>query len=316
MTQKAPGKFYRSGISLIELFQQFPNDQVAEEWFEVQRWGKVGKPTHCPKCGCSGRLKKYDNRKTSPYHCADCRSYFSVRTNTVMSHSAIPLQKWVIGIYLWSTSLKGVSSMKLHRDLNITQKSAWFMAQRLREAWKQGDFNMEGTVEVDETYIGGLEKNKHNKDKLKAGRGTVGKTAVVGVKERDTNKIKAKVVSNTKKETLQDFIADNVSDEATVCTDENKSYKGLKNHKTVNHSVSEYVTGMAHTNGIESFWSLLKKGYHGTFHHFSPKHMERYVNEFTARYNMRGSDTIVMMADTVGMMVGKRLTYRELVSGD
>ena len=317
MGQKAPGKFYRKGISLPELFEMFPDEKTAEEWFEIQRWGEVGQPTCCPKCGCSDRIRKYESRKSSPYHCGACRSYFSVRTNMVISHSSISLRKWVIAMFLWSTSLKGVSSMKLHRDLRITQKSAWFMAHRLREAWKQGKFNMESRVEVDETFIGGKRKNMPtSKQKELTGRGAVGKTVIAGAKDRKTNKISAKVVKGTDKETLQRFVAERVSPDAEVYTDDHKSYKGIPNrHKVVKHSVSQFVNGMAHTNGLESFWSLLKKGYHGTFHHFTPKHMNRYINEFVTRHNIRRQDTIVMMGDTVGLMAGKRLTYKQLIGG-
>ncbi len=315
MGQKAPGKFRPKGIGLIELLEMFPDEQAAEEWFEEKRWGKTGQPTCCPKCGCSARIRKYEGRKSSPYHCSACRSYFSVRTGTVMSHSAIPLRKWVVAVFLWSTSLKGVSSMKLHRDLGITQKSAWFMAHRLREAWKQGTFSMESRVEVDETFIGGKRRNMPtSKQKELTGRGAVGKTVIAGAKDRKTNRISAKVVEGTDRKTLQGFIAERVSPDATVYTDGHKSCKGIPNrHKAVKHSVSRHVNGMAHTNGLESFWSLLKKGCHGTFHHFTPKHMNGYISEFVTRHNIRRQDTIVMMGDTVGLMVGKRLTCKQLV---
>ena len=317
MGQKAPGKFYRKGIGLIELLEMFPDEQTAEDWFEEKRWGKAGQPTCCPLCGSKDRISPVPSRKPLPYWCGSCRRNFSVKTNTVMHRSKVPLRKWVVAMFLWSTSLKGVSSMKLHRDLNITQKTAWFMAHRLRETWKQGTFNMESQVEVDETFIGGKRRNMSNsKQKELTGRGAVGKTTIAGAKDRKTNQISAKVVEGTDKETLQGFIADRVKPEATVYTDDHKSYEGIPNeHKVVKHSVSQFVNGMAHTNGIESFWSLLKKGYHGTFHHFTPKHMNRYINEFVTRHNIRKQDTIVMMGDTVGLMVGKRLTYRQLTGG-
>ena len=315
MAQSAPGKSHREGISLIELFQRFPNDEAAEHWFEIARWGESGKPDHCPMCGATDKLKIIATRRPLPFRCGECRRYFSVRTGTVMHRSKIGLQKWAIATYLWSVSLKGVSSMRLHRDLKITQKSAYFMAQRLREAWSDSPGGMLGSVEVDETFVGGKEKNKHAHKKLKAGRGTVGKMIVVGAKDRETNRVSAAVVDNTDAKTLQDFVGDHAAKGATVYTDDHGGYQGMPfEHETVKHSVSEYVRDQAHTNGIESFWATLKRGYHGTFHHISPKHLHRYVNEFATRHNMRPKDTDAMMAETVARMVGKRLMYRELVA--
>ncbi len=188
-------------------------------------------------------------------------------------------------------------------------------AERIREALRMGSFEkMDGEVEVDETYIGGLEKNKHVGKKANLGRGASGKAAVVGAKDRATGKVAARVVHATDKRTLQGFVRGQVADGAQVYTDEAAAYKGLPNHETVKHSVSEYVNGQAHTNGMESFWGMLKRGYHGTYHRMSPKHLQRYVNEFSGRHNIRPMDTIHQMRAIVRGLEGKRLRYRELVS--
>ena len=313
---KSPGRSSRKGISLIELFQMFPDDDSSERWFEECRWGKARVPDECPMCGATDKLHQVKSRKPLPYRCGSCRRYFSVKTSSVMHRSKIPFQKWAIAVYLWSTSLKGVSSMKLHRDLNIRQATAWFMAHRLREAWDtKGDIFF-GPMEVDETFIGGKEGNKHAKKKLRAGRGGVGKASVVGAKDRTTKKIVARVVPDTKGSTLKGFVNEVRNPDKPVYSDQSLSYRGLPDHYWVNHSVGEYVRDQAHTNGMESFWSQLKRGYHGTFHHFSAKHLQRYVNEFAERHNIREQDTIDMMENLSGRMFGKRLTYADLIKDE
>ena len=231
-----------------------------------------------------------------------------------MHSSKLGYQVWAIAIYLLTTSLKSVSSMKLHRDLRVTQKTAWHLAHRIRKALKSGGFQFAGPVEADESYFGGRRRNmpKSKRADLE-GRGPVGKTAVVGIKDRATKKVQAQVFQNTTSEALQGFVLGNIQPGAKVYTDDSTAYESLPNHESVKHSVTEYVKGQAHTNGIESFWSMLKRAHKGTFHKLSPKHLDRYVQEFAGRHNMRELDTLDQMALIAGKMTGSQLRYKDLV---
>ena len=220
-----PGRSYRDGLTIMELFRMFPDDAAAERWFEEQRW------SHGRYCSSCGSLDTYEtkNRKPMPYRCRDCGEYFSVKKGTVMEKSKLGLQKWVIAIYMMVTGIKGTSSMKLHRELGIHQQTAWFLMQRIREGFlESAPEKMTGPVEVDEAYIGGKRSNmRPERAKRFHGRGVQGKAIIVGVKDRPTRRISAKVVPNTKKRTLHSFIEKRVDENGQVYTDEHQSYEGM-----------------------------------------------------------------------------------------
>lgn len=293
-------------LSLPELFEMFPDEQTAMEWFEENVWPDGRR---CPRCGF--KYTCASKHPSMPYYCAECDKRFSVRIGTVMEQSKISYQNWAIATYMIATRPKGISSVQLRRDLGISQSAAWFLLHRLRESWHTltGPDLMAGPVEVDEVYLGGREKNKHTDKK-----GKRKKTAVVGIRDRKTGIIRAIPVPETTAARLVEFVESNTYTEAEKFTDENRAYNSLKNHQTVNHGDGEYVRGKVHINGMESFWALLRRGYNGTFHHIEPKHLHRYVNEFAGRLSDRAVGAVEKMGNIVRNLVGKRLTYKQLMA--
>src|SRR5919199_3153108 len=276
--------------SLADLLKAFPDEATCIAHLETIRW--AGEPTS-PFDPTSKVYKCLGGR----YKCKNTGKYFNIKVGTIFEDTKIPLQKWFMALYILSSHRKGISSHQLAKDIDVTQKTAWFILHRLRYAFDHPNFKaeMSGTVEVDETYVGGSEKNKHQSKKTEGtqGRSTKTKKPVLGMVERGGH-VSAQVVDDTTRATVQEAIEAKVVPGSTVVTDEYQAYKGLNkaySHQVVQHSAKQYVNGMAHTNTIEGFWGLFKRGIDGIYHHVSFKHLQRYANEFVLRYNTRKQAT-------------------------
>ena len=299
--------------TLAEFTDYFCDEATCLKHYTEIRFGN-GK--YCPHCG---HMEIYRFKDGKRYRCAKCKQDFTIKTGTVFGESKLPLRKWFIAIYLLSTTSKGMSSVQVAKHVGVTQKTAWFMAHRIREAHRQNKGQLFGTIEADETFIGGLSKNMHKAKRLAAIKGTggFGKTPIFGMKSRG-GEVRAQTVPSVGMVDLHKVIKETVVPGSTLYTDKWVAYRGLKdqfNHTTVDHMAKQYVVGDCHTNSIESFWALFKRGYHGVYHHMSRKHMQRYINEFTFRFNRRAEKMQSVFSDVVARVAeSTKLPYKELTA--
>jgi transposase-like protein len=305
----------KSTISTFQLFEMFPDAESARLFLESRIWSEG---VTCPSCKAKENIT---TRKGGFYRCNPCQLDFTIRTGTIFERSHIPLHKWLYAMYLLVTARKGISSLQLAKEIGVTQKSAWFMLHRLREACGGPKLTkLKGIVELDECFIGGKERNKHEHKKLKAGRGSVGKTAVLGMRERGTGRTFAATMPERSLQEATQRIHDNIELGSQLYTDEHLMFTGLDGlfykHDAVNHSAGEYAAGPAHTNSIESVWAVLKRGYYGVYHSMSGKHLRRYLDEFTFRLNEGNvkRHSLERLDSMIEAVSGKRLTYAGLTA--
>ena len=299
--------------SLFDLMSAFPDEQACVDHLRAIRW-RDGE--FCPHCN-GNKIYHFSDRKT--FKCGECKARFSIKVGTIFEDTKLPLRKWFMAIWMITNHPKGIASVTLAKDLKITQKSAWFVMHRLRHAARTNSFNapLKGTVEADTTFVGGKEKNKHAKDRKGGTQGGAGKEVLLGTLERD-GELRVTHVEDTKAKTIHGVVRANVEPSSALMTDEDRSFLGLDGEydvHAVNHSAGEYVRkgGHVHTNGIESVWALLKRQINGIHHWVSPKHLSRYADEMTWRFNRRDLKVTPRMNDLFACVEG-RLTYKALIA--
>jgi transposase-like protein len=297
--------------TVTEFTDYFCDEETCVKHFTAIRFANGEYCHHC------GHNEIYTFKDGKRYRCAKCKQDFTIRTGTVFGESKLPLRKWFMAIYLLLTCNKGISSVQLAKQVGVTQKTGWFIDHRIRSAMKQNKGQLFGRIEADETYIGGAARNMHKDKKKNIGTGGLGKTPIIGVVQRGGD-VKATVAENLKNDTLISNITDKVQTGSFVYTDEHRGYNGLHRlgflHNRVRHSRFEFVVGDAHTNTIESFWALFKRGYHGIYHWMSKKHMQRYVDEFVFRFNRRSGESKDIFSETVMSVANSaQLPYKSLI---
>jgi transposase-like protein len=306
----------RQPTSLIEAIRYFSDLDVCTEFVAALRWPNG---PYCPKCGCT-EYSYLTTRRV--WKCKACKHQYSVKVGTVFEESRLGLDKWLPAVWLAANSKNGISSHELARALGITQKSAWFMLHRIRLAMQRESFLLSGEVEVDETFIGGKAANMHKSVRerkgMSKGGGSIDKTVVMGMRERGSGKVRAEVIPDVKGDTLKPRVRKAVKAGSTVYTDQWNGYTGLEgryDHETINH-LESYVEGRVHTNGIENFWALLKRGLNGTYVSVEPFHLFRYLDERVFTYNLRDLTDLGRFSAVLAAVSGQRLTYAELIAAD
>lgn len=272
-------------MNIVQIYKTFPTQQDCINYLEKVRWNN--EPT-CPYCHSK---KQTPVKNGNRYHCNTCNTSYSVMVGTIFENTKLDFQKWFLAISLVLNAKKGISSRQLARDIEVTKDTAWYMLMRIRKAMTEYEELLQGIIEADETYVGGKNKNRHSNKKTKGGQGRGGddKTAVAGLLQRN-GKVIAQKVKDVSAKTLKSFVKQNVKQGSKLMTDEWKSYNGLSllyGHNIVKHAMGEYVNGAIHTNTLEGFWSLLKRGVIGQFHYVTPEYLNRYIDEFCFRYNER-----------------------------
>jgi transposase-like protein len=302
--------------TLLEAIRYFADLDLATEFVAKLHWsdGPV-----CSRCGVVDE-KHYYLKTRRLWKCRDCKKQFSVKVGTIFEDSPLGLDKWLPAVWLIANCKNGISSYELAKDLGVQQKTAWFMLHRIRLAMQTGTFEkLSGQVDADETYIGGKARNMHEskREQKISGRDASGKVAVMGLFERH-GEARTKVVPDTKSRTLQVEVKENVKPGSEVHTDALRSYRGLDSeyiHNVVDHA-EQYVDGHVHTNGLENFWSLLKRGIKGTYVNVEPYHLFRYLDEQAFRFNERRGEDVDRFSKALGSFAGRRLTYAELTGAE